>query len=59
MHLFYLGGNKKLMMARVMINKPKIVLLDEPLALRSIVIQDIQKYILKIQSMDVAYFDRS
>tara|TARA_B100002019_G_scaffold161513_1_gene139329 strand:- start:546 stop:1301 length:756 start_codon:yes stop_codon:yes gene_type:complete len=45
------GEVKRLMMARVMINKPKIVLLDEPLAaLDPLVIQDIQKYILKIQS---------
>ena len=45
------GEIRRLMMARIMINKPKIVLLDEPLAaLDTIVIQDIQKYILKIQS---------
>ena len=35
--------------------KPKIVLLDEPLAaLDPLVIQDIQKYILKIQSSGTA-----
>ena len=42
-------------MARVMINNPKIVLLDEPLAaLDPLVVQDIQKYILKIQSTGTA-----
>ena len=45
------GEIRRLMMARIMIKKPKIVLLDEPLAaLDPLVIQDIQKYILKIQS---------
>ena len=49
------GEIRGLMMARVMINKPKIVLLDEPLAaLDPIVIQDIQKYILKIQASGTA-----
>ena len=49
------GEIRRLMMARLMINKPKIVLLDEPLqALDPIVIQDIQSYILKIQNMGVS-----
>ena len=49
------GEVKRLMMARVMINKPKIVLLDEPLAaLDPLVIQDIQKFILKIQANGTA-----
>ena len=49
------GEIRRLMMARVMINKPKIVLLDEVYAaLDPLVIQDIQKYILKIQSSGTA-----
>ena len=49
------GEIRRLMMARIMINKPKIVLLDEPLAaLDPLVIQDIQKYILKIQASGTA-----
>ena len=44
------GEVRRLMMARIMINKPKVILLDEPMAaLDPIVVQDIQKYILKIQ----------
>ena len=49
------GEIRRLMMARIMIKKPKIVLLDEPLAaLDPLVVQDIQKYILKIQSNGTA-----
>ena len=49
------GEIRRLMMARVMINKPNFVLLDEPLAaLVPLIIQDIQKYILKIQSSGTA-----
>ena len=49
------GEIRRLMMARVMITSPKIVLLDEPLAaLDPLVIQEIQKYILKIQSAGTA-----
>ena len=49
------GEAKRLQLARLLINKPKIVLLDEPLAaLDPLVIQDIQKYILRIQSLGTA-----
>ena len=49
------GEIRRLMMARLMINKPRIVLLDEPLAaLDPLVVQDIQKYIVKIQSSGTA-----
>ena len=49
------GESKRLMLSRLMINKPKIILLDEPYAaLDPVVVQDIQKYIFKIQSMGVS-----
>ena len=49
------GEVNRLTMARVMINKPKVILLDEPYsALDPQVIQDIQKYIFKIQAMGVS-----
>ena len=49
------GEVRRVMLARLMINKPKIVLLDEPLAaFDPQIIQDIQKYILKIQSSGTA-----
>ena len=45
------GEVRRLMMARILITKPKVILLDEPMAaLDPIVVQDIQKYILKLQS---------
>ena len=44
------GEVRRLMLARMMINKPKIVLLDEPYyALDPMVIRDIQTYLKKIQ----------
>ncbi len=49
------GEVRRLMMARILINKPSVILLDEPMAaLDPIVVQDIQKYILKIQSYGCA-----
>tara|TARA_B100001093_G_scaffold511792_1_gene580467 strand:- start:647 stop:1402 length:756 start_codon:yes stop_codon:yes gene_type:complete len=49
------GEIRRLMMARVMINEPKVVLLDEPFAaLDPLIIQDISKYILQIQKRNTA-----
>ena len=49
------GEVRRLMLARLLINKPSVVLLDEPMAaLDPIVVQDIQKYILKLQSYGCA-----
>tara|TARA_A100001011_G_C14278819_1_gene830579 strand:- start:1463 stop:2221 length:759 start_codon:yes stop_codon:yes gene_type:complete len=48
------GEAKRLQLARVMINKPKIILIDEIFSMVDpIVVQEMQKYILKIQSMNV------
>jgi lipopolysaccharide export system ATP-binding protein len=49
------GEVRRLMLARLLINKPSVVLLDEPMAaLDPIVVQDIQKYILKLQNYGCA-----
>ena len=49
------GEVRRLMLARLLINKPNVVLLDEPMAaLDPIVVQDIQKYILKLQNFGCA-----
>tara|TARA_Y100001970_G_C14123749_1_gene797769 strand:- start:193 stop:948 length:756 start_codon:yes stop_codon:yes gene_type:complete len=45
------GEIRRLQIARTLINSPKVILLDEPMAaLDPIVVQDIQKFILKLQS---------
>ena len=51
------GEAKRLQLARIMINKPKIILIDEIFSMVDpIVVQEMQKYILKIQSMNVAWY---
>ncbi len=45
------GEIRRLQISRTLINNPKVILLDEPLAaLDPIVVQEIQKFILKLQS---------
>ena len=45
------GEVRRLQIARTLINSPKVILLDEPMAaLDPNVVQDIQKFILKLQS---------
>ena len=45
------GEVRRLQIARTLINSPKVILLDEPMAaLDPIIVQDIQNYILKLQS---------
>jgi len=45
------GEVRRLQIARTLINNPKVILLDEPMAaLDPIIVQDIQKFILKLQS---------
>ncbi len=45
------GEVRRLQIARTLINNPRVILLDEPMAaLDPIVVQDIQKFILKLQS---------
>ena len=49
------GEVRRLMLARLLFNKPSVVLLDGPMAaLDPIVVQDIQKYILKLQNFGCA-----
>ena len=49
------GVVRRLMLARLLITNPSVVLLDEPMAaLDPIVVQDIQKYILKLQNYGCA-----
>jgi len=49
------GEVRRLQIARTLINSPKVILLDEPMAaLDPIVVQDIQRYILKLQAMKTA-----
>ena len=49
------GERARVALSRIMINKPKVILLDEILGnMDPLIIQDIQKYIVKIQSLGSA-----